>query len=101
MIFASDDATGSASAVALHLRWRVDLGSSRPRRSLYGLSQDSMTLGGTRCEADGPFAEFDRFAPIDGDPVQTEDVTEERDPMDLARRIAFILHQADKACSTG
>ncbi len=36
----------------------------------------------------------------DGGPVQTEDITEERDPMVLARRIAFILHQADRASST-
>ncbi len=37
----------------------------------------------------------------DGGPIQTEDVTEERDPMELARRIAFILHQADPANRDG
>ncbi len=37
----------------------------------------------------------------DSGPVQVEDVTEPIDKMDLARRIAFILHEADKACSNG
>ncbi len=32
----------------------------------------------------------------DSGPVQVEDVTEPPDFMDLARRIAFILHTADK-----
>ncbi len=37
----------------------------------------------------------------DGGPIQTEDVTEPPDLMELARRIAFVLHQADPANQDG
>ncbi len=37
----------------------------------------------------------------DGGPIQAEDVTAERDFNDIARRIAFILHQADPANRDG
>ncbi len=37
----------------------------------------------------------------DSGPVQTEDVSDPETRLELARRIAFILHTADRSCSTG